>query len=180
MKILPVVFTWTEIVTRDGEALTAMVPLKRYGNVAARQYSVGEEYPLVVVETRSRASHGHYFAAIAEGFNNLPENIAARFPSPEFLRKWALCESGICDELDITFDNETDAGRQVKFYRGHDHYAQITKIGTRVIIRTARSQSMRVMDKEAFEASKRAVLDTIANLIDVKRKELEQAAGRSA
>ena len=98
MKIYPVVFHWLDVDVADQQgvmhATKAMVPIARYVNTAARQYHEGEEYPLVMLETRSRASHNQYFAAVNDGFDNLPERIAARWPTSEHLRKWLLIETG--------------------------------------------------------------------------------------
>jgi len=66
----PIVCEW------NGESF---VPLKRFGPLCDRHYVVGETYPLVVQEQRSRASHNHYFAALHEAWANLPEVLAERF-----------------------------------------------------------------------------------------------------
>lgn len=186
MRILPVVFNYREVQDREtGEIITAMVPQSRYAKVAKRQYVLGEEYPLVPLEARSRASHSAYFAQINEAFDNLPESIAARWPSAEHLRKWLLVETGWFEEKEYDFDTERDALRLANFIRTEDEYARIfkTQVGPKkwkVIVRRAKSQSAASMAKQAFEDSKKAVLDALEHEIGLARGQLKKHAGRSA
>lgn len=193
MKMLPVVFDFTEITSLEGEVLTVMVPQARYAKVAARQFQQGEAYPLVVLETRSRASHNQFFAAVQDGFDNLPEDLAGLAERMNFktippggwvdanhLRKWALCETGWCDVSPFDFDTKEQAMRLAKFYRAQDLYAQIIVRGTHVVIKIPKSQSAAAMAKQPFEDSKRAVLDLIESMVGVKRGTLKKQAGKSA
>lgn len=186
MKMLPVVFDWKEVHDEDGVVLLAMVPQERYRKVALRQFAAGEEYPMIVLEARSRASHAQYFAEIGESFKNLPEDLAPRFPSAEHLRKWCLIETGWCSEKESDWETKRDAMRYVAFVRETvDEYARITvhrnsDRSTKVIVRQAKSQSTAAMGKAMFEESKHAVLDLITSMIGVKRSELRKQAGRSA
>jgi hypothetical protein len=189
MRMLPVTFVWqpVEVIDQDGVAARrmAMVPLARYGNVAGRQFHEGEEYPLVVLEARSRSSHNHYFAAVGEAFQNLPENIAARWPTAEHLRKWVLIETGWFEEKEFEMPDQKSAYRLGKFIRTENDHARISihAIGGgvhKVIVRVAKSQSAAAMPKQTFEDSKRDVLDYLASMIDVKRSDLNKAARRSA
>ncbi len=128
-RVYPVTFIWRElaVVDEQGEIshVKAMVPLPRFGNMCGRQYHYGEEYPLVPLEARSRASHNQYFAALHDGFMNLPEKIAARWPSEEHLRKWLLVETGWFEEKEFDFDTEAQAKRLGTFIRTEDEYARI-------------------------------------------------------
>lgn len=189
MRMVPVVFVWQEVDIVDGDGVAerrlAMVPLKRYGNVCGRQYHPGEEYPLAPLEARSRASHNHYFAALDEGFKNLPENIAARWPTSEHMRAWILVETGWFDEHEFDFDNEKDARRLATFVRTEAEYARISvsRLGQskwKVIVRRPKSQSAAAMGKVEFEQSKRDVLDMLAAFINVPRGTLVKQAGRNA
>jgi hypothetical protein len=195
VKPRPVVFKWqtVEVVNPDdGEAVRvkAMVPLPRFGNVCAAQFSDGEEYVLAPLEERSMASHGQYFAAVHEAFLNLPETISNRFPSSEHLRKWALIECDWFDEKEFYCPDEAFARGLATFVRTEDEYARISVHRPadvnpvydtwKVIIRRAKSQSMAAMGKEAFEQSKRAVLDLLEHLTAVDRGALMKNAGRSA
>lgn len=178
MRILPVVFEWkmVEVVDADGVASRrmAMVPLKRYGNVCARQFHEGEEYPLAPIEARSRASHNHFFSALNEGFESLPES-ETRFPTSEHFRKWALVQEGFCSETNYVCDTPDHARRMAAIVRRLNEYVVIVVKGNIVRIFEAKSQSAASMGKEEFEASKKAVLDRLASMIGVSQGDLKKA-----
>lgn len=186
MKIVPVVFKWLEVelVDADGVAqrIKAMVPHPRYGKVAARQFVDAEEYPMVILETRSRASHSHYFAALQEAYDNLPEKLAARWQSMDHFRKWCLIEQGWFHEDEHNFDTEQDAKtfakRLTSFARAEDVYIRMWQTGVRVIVRRAKSQSAHAMAKDAFEASKKSVLELASLMVGIDRPALEKHAKR--
>lgn len=201
MRILPVVFTWqnVEVVDADGvaERRLAMVPLKRYGNVCARQYHEGEEYPLVPLEARSRSSHNHFFAALADGFANIPEDLGlvqrrlglktippGGWKDEEHFRAWALCETGWCDVDEFDFDSPKDAVTFARYCRKKDDdrgaYTMILVRGKHVTIRSPKSQSAASMSKEPFEHSKRDVLDLLETMTGLKKGTLNREAGRAA
>jgi hypothetical protein len=181
MRMVPVVFRWTWAALPDsGELKLVMMPETRYEKVARRQFHENEDYPLVVLEARSRASHNQYFAAIDDAWHNLPESIAARWPSAEHLRKWALIETGWFDEKDFDCDTPSHARNLATFIRSVDEYARIHLSGKKVIVRTAKSQSAASMAKEPFEKSKRDVLDLLATMTGTTRATLKKEAGRSA
>ena len=184
MKIYPVVFHWLDVDVADQQgvmhATKAMVPIARYVNTAARQYHEGEEYPLVMLETRSRASHNQYFAAVNDGFDNLPEKIAARWPTSEHLRKWLLIETGWFQESEIDCASPKHATQTAVLVRSFDEYARISVHGAKVIIRRAKSQSVNAMGKQAFEASKKDVLDLLESFIGIKSGSLRKEAGRAS
>lgn len=187
MRMVPVVFVWKEVDVIDADGAVArskaMVPLARYHNIVERQFHVNEEYPLAVVEARSRASHNQFFAAVSEGFSNLPENIAARWPTSEHFRKWALIETGWFDEREIDFGSPLYAKRAALLLHDEfDEYARIfqPKNGTKLIIRRAKSQSAAAMAKEPFEKSKRDVLDILESMLKVEQGSLMKNAGTAA
>lgn len=193
MKSNPVVCKWMSVDVADErtgvvDTVFAMVPALRYRRVAEKQFHVGDEYPLIVMQPRSRASHSQYFAAIGDGFENLPENIAARFPTAEHLRKWLLIETHWCTEKEFEFegrDAEKQARRLALFIRTEDEHARISisKVSAtkfKVIVRKAMSQEHAAMDKETFQASKKDVLDLLEQLTDVPKGSLMKNAGRAA
>jgi len=143
-----------------------------------QQFGEGEIITFERHEERSTASHNHYFASINEAWQNLPEGDE-RFPTPEALRKWALIRSGYCTEKTVVLKTSEEAQAVAAFMGSAE--------GTVVVVRdnvvkryTAKSQSVKSMNKEEFQRSKVDVLDTIAELLEVKRKELEKIAGRVA
>ena len=93
MSDRPFPFAW------DGEA---MVPPGQYwAKRADEQFVVGQNYKLVEHHDRSPQSHSHYFAALAEAWQNLPHHLTDRWATSEHLRKWALIKAGYHDERSI-------------------------------------------------------------------------------
>lgn len=162
---LPMYWQW------NGEA---MVP--RSAAAADEQFVIGQFYRLVELEERSDASHRHEFAFVREAWKNLPEDIAPLFPSPDHLRKRALIQGGFYDEQVIDAGSNAVAIRIAAVARGYDEFALISVTDNIVIIRTAKSQSRRAMNKEQWQASKTAVLEIVSEMIGVEPSELERAA----
>lgn len=154
----------------DGEAFA---PLPRFAKLCDREFVIGQPYPLVVQEERSQAAHNHYFAAIQEGWKNLREDVAERFPTAEHLRKYALCKAGFADERSIVCASKAEAQRIAAFVRPMDEYAVIVVRDATIRVFTAKSQSMRAMGKADFSASKEAVLDIVSGMIGVKAGDLK-------
>lgn len=159
---------------RDG----VFVPENRIAVYCDEVFGEGEVVSFERHEERSTATHNHYFACIQEAFKNLPENDE-RFPTPEALRHWALIRSGHCTENSIVCDTDEQA-QLVASFMGNSEGTIIVVRGPVVKKYTAKSQSMKAMNKDEFQRSKVDVLDTIAELIAVKRKRLEANAGRAA
>lgn len=128
-------------------------------------FVVGETYRIEFREERSTNSHKHYFAAINEAWKNLKDEDSDRFPTPDHLRRWALVRAGYADERSIVYDTPEDAARSAVLARSLDGFAIIVPRGNVLKIYTAKSQSMRSMDRATFQASKTAVLNIAADLI---------------
>lgn len=165
----PMTYRWT------GEA---MEPLHRFHNAANAEFVVGETYRLEIVEERSGASHNHEFAWLKEAWLNLPEDIADQYPSPEFLRKRALIAAGFYDEQIIDAGTRAAAMRVAAGVRNRpgSDFSVIFVRGCFVVIRDAKSQSRRAMKAPEFQASKQAVLETVAEMIGVAPDQLGKAA----
>ena len=164
------------MVWRDG----VFVPQGRTAMFCDQEFGEGEVVTFERHEQRSMASHNHYFACIQEAFNNLPE-ADNRFPNPDALRKWALIKNGFCTEASVVCDSPEQA-RAVAAFMGYTEGVVIV-VRDNVIKRyVARSQAMtgpNAMSKQEFQNSKDLVLDTIAELIRVKRSRLEKAGERA-
>lgn len=158
----------------------AMEPLPRFREECDREFVVGQIYRLDVYEERSHKSHAHYFACIADGWQNLPENLAADFPTPECLRKHALIRSGYADKRTFVASSKAEALRIAAFIRPLDEYSIVTVDGAMVTEYRAQSQSQRAMGAKTFQASKDAVLNYIAGLIGTTPATLAANAGRAA
>ncbi len=158
-----------------------MRPIPNTIDLCLRQFVDGEVYRLTVEEERSAASHKHYFAAIHEAWQNLPENLADRFPTAERLRHWCLVKCGYAAEQSIVLETVRDAERFAEYvaeYRGDDTF--VKRSGNVIKIWTAKSQSTRAMDKDEFQESKNNVLQLLSELIGTSVADLKRNAGHSA
>lgn len=168
----PVICIW------DGEALVPAGPV--WARRADQQWVVGERYQVELRQDRSAASHRHFFAAIHEAWQNLPEDAAERFQTSEHLRKWALIRAGYRDERTIVASSKAEAQRLAAFIRPMDDYAVVLVSGAVVKVCTAKSQSVKAMGRKEFEESKAKVLDVIAGLLGTTADALRQNAGQAA
>lgn len=168
--IVPMPFRW------DGDA---MVPLPAFAKSADRMFVIGHVYTLTEIEERSTATHNHEFAWIKEAWQQLPEELAELYPSPEHLRKRALVQAGFYNEDIIDVGSKAGAIRVAAAFRAIDDFSVIIVRGSIIVRRTAKSQSRRAMDKAEFAASKSAIMDIIADLIGVSPETLA-AQGRAA
>ncbi len=171
MRTQPVVCTW------DGVVLT---PTPRYARAAARQFEPGAEYPLQIVESRNMRFHNKYFAAIHEGWTQLPERIAQRFPTSEHLRHWLLIQVGEAVEKEYDLQTSDDARLLAMCVRTESPFARVRVVGPRVIVNRANSQALGSMSAAEFNDSAEKVLDLLAQMIGVPRGKLVKEAGRSA
>lgn len=167
--IPPVIFDWS------GEVMTP-----RYPKIADKHYVVGERYALVPYEGRSRASHDHFFACLHDAWQNLPEALVEQFPNEEKLRKTLLIRAGYADSQTFVCRSKVEAQRMAAFIQPIDEFSVIAVNGVTVTRWTAKSQSLRAMGKDTFQASKQAVLDLLAELIGATPAELAKNAGAVA
>lgn len=170
-EIAPRIFRW------DAEK-SVMAPV--HPRQADRQYVDGEEYRLGIVEERSTNSHKHYFAAINEAWKNLREEDAARFHTPEHLRKYALIRAGYADVMELVASTRAEALRFADYVRKLDEYAVVTVRDKTVQRFTAKSPSVRAMGKAEFEDSKRKVLEIVSAMIEVEPRTLAENIGKAA
>lgn len=166
-----IAFTWT------GEVFK---PLPRFHRQCERLYAVGQVYHMAEEHERSQASHRQYFAAVHDAWLNLPEEMSEQFPTSEHLRKWALIRTGFCNERDAVFSNANDALRAAALLRPADDYAIVEARGVVVKVYTAKSQSVKAMAKDEFQASKTAVLDLLSSFIRTDAQTLLASGGQAA
>ena len=165
----PLPFIW------DG---TAMVP--RSPRAADRNYVVGEAYVLVPHEERSAATHGHEFAWLRDAWLNLREDLADLYPTVTHLRKRALIEAGYYNEEIVDAGTNAAALRVASSFRRREEFSLVIVRGAFVIIRTAKSQSRRSMDKKEFQASKTAIMEVIEAMTGAKASEHQKNAEQAA
>lgn len=155
-----------------------MVPRSRAQ--ADRHYVDGETYTLEEHAERSLNSHNHYFAALHSAWLNLPVELSDAYPTETHFRKRLLIQAGVCDEQKIVFATANDAIKAAGLVLARDDYCVADVQERTLTIWTAKSQSMRSMGKEAFQASKEKVLELAASLIGTTADTLSQNAGQSA
>jgi len=153
-----------------------MVPWRRFQQLCDKQFVIGQDYRLDETQQRSQASHNHEFAWLHDAWLNLPESLASLYPSPEHLRKRALIEAGFYDEQIVDAGTKAAAIRVATAFRSREEFSVIIVRGCLVVLRTAKSQSRRSMDKKDFQASKQAIMEVIAAMIGVTPESLSQRA----
>lgn len=159
----PLIYQW------DGEALR---PIRRFEKAANEQFVVGEQYHMDVVNERSRETHSHYFAVVANAWANLPEEWGDRFANSEHLRKWCLIRAGLRTERSIACGSHADALRVAAFAREIDEYAVVVVSGNLVTQYAAKSQSLQTMSRNEFQESKEKVFDVLAKMLGTSPTEL--------
>ena len=111
---------------------------------------------------------------------NLPEGYAERFATEEHLRKWALIHTGFCHARSIVCRTRAEARAVAAIIRSNDAYALVSIEGRTIWHLTAMSQSIEAMDHATFQASKRAVLELLADILAVDLAELMLAGTQNA
>lgn len=158
---MPIQFQW------DGEA---MVPASRFwGREADKQFVVGQRYRMVEENERSEISHNHEFAWLDEAFQTLPDPLLAQYPSKEHLRKQALIAKGYCTMRQHPCQSIAEAERLEKSLSEEraDPYVVIVRRRNVVTTYRAVSQSRRAMGAPQFQASKQAIIEFVADLLEV-------------
>ena len=116
-------------------------------------------------KARSRKSHDHFFARVAECWDTMPDETKERFPSAEHLRKWCLVKSGYCAVRHFVMGSEKDAKTLARAVRYSDSYAVVVVTIDMVSVYTAKSQSVPAMGAKDFQESKDAVFRVISELL---------------
>lgn len=172
MTAPPITFAW------DGEALAPATPFM--ARLADKHLVIGETYSMAEQKERSKKSHDHFFASVAEAWSNLPEHLAEEYANPEALRKKALIRTGHADEQSIVCSSKAEALRFAAFIRPIDDYSIVTVKEAVVTRYTAKSQSKKAMGAADFQASKEAVFAYIDKLLGVESGAVAANAGRAA
>lgn len=141
-----------------------------------KEFVIGETLPWGVVHERSSKSHAHYFAQVHDAWANLPERLAADFPSAKHLRKWVLIKAGYCDVTKIVCGDNAQAIAACALMQGMDTYAICSVEDCVVTVWRAHSQAHRAMPAKVFQASKDAVFAEISKLIGADVMQAGEAA----
>jgi len=152
-----------------------------FARKADEQFVVGQAYLMEPVGGRSKVSHNHYFATIADAVENLPDELREIYPTSEHLRKKALIRKGYRDEREHVCGSDAEALRLAATIRPLDTYAIIETRGRVVRIWTAKSQSHAAMPGNGeFQQSKSDVLEFIDALLGTPTGTVEKHAARAA
>lgn len=176
----PLSWTWTEIVTADGEVVRAMRPSAYHQREADGRFTVGESYRLEVVDEVSAKSRGHYHAVLKEAFDNLPDHLRATHPTVDHLRKFALIMTGFCTSRQVVCETQAQALRFAAVVRELDEYVVAIVDGNIVTILRAKSMSASSMKKAEYQEAKDKTLAYVAGMIGVTPDALSKSAGRAA
>ena len=171
MKPTPLAYRWSG---------TGFEILPRHQKAADAEFVIGQVYTLEEVKGRSQASHNHFFASVSNGWLNLPEQMAERFPTSEHLRKWCLIRSGHHDQRSIVAASKAEAQRVAAFIKPMDEFAIVVISECTVTVYTAKSQSRKAMGGKVFQESKQAVLDLIDGMLGVSPGETQKNAEQVA
>ncbi len=157
----PLPFIW------NGEAFE---PANRHwARKCDERFVVGQSYTLDELHVRSSATHAHYFAALHDIWQSLPERYAEQFPTEEHMRKYALIRTGFHTMTQHSCKSEAEAQRLAAVIRPYDSYQLVTVKDSVVTVYNALSQDYRSMDKRAFAESKEKVLDWCSALVGSER-----------
>lgn len=118
-------------------------------------------------KARSKVSHDHFFAQLADLYHTMPEEVTERLPTFEHFRKFCLIRTGWRNEMSYPCATRAEAERWARNLRPLDEFSIVTVTGATVIVWTAQSQSMKAMGKERFQKSKDDVLGYAYSLIGI-------------
>lgn len=167
----PLCFRW------EGESLLPLTP--RWAKQCDKVLVVGQVYRMAPVEERSAISHRHYFCAVNEAFDNLPEALGQRFKNADQLRKHALITAGYSTTQTYVCGSRAEAERtaaSIGAFAASTSTYVIIKITRNIVeVFTAQSQDMRSMDRKTFQKSKDDTLNVIAAMIGVTPEQLTAA-----
>lgn len=162
----PTAFTW------DAEACV-MSP--KWPRLAASRFEGGRDYLLAPLDVTSEKSRRHEFAWLRTAWLNLPEDLAAAFPSVDHLRKHALIVAGFCNTTDYVCGSRAEAVRWAENLRREvDAYAVVEVREGVVRVHKARSQAKAAMTGAEFQASKTAILEVVSAMLGVEPATLKR------
>ena len=154
----------------------ALIPTDRFTARADELFVDGAVYWVNVEAERTEKSHRHEFAWLKEAWKQIPERLAAEYPTTEHLRKRALIEGGFYDEQVIDAGSEAAALRVMQAVRSFpgECFSMVFIRGRYVFVRRAKSQSKAAMGAADFQRSKTAILEIVSDLIGVTPQTLQR------
>lgn len=128
---------------------------------------IGECYRFDIYHDRSESFHRKYFAAIADSWEHLREPWNVMLPSPEHLRKYALCKAGWCDVATIVSKSKEEVVNTINSVKLLDTYCLAIPSGNVLTIYKARSQARSYQDARDFYETAVKVFHVIGEMIGV-------------
>lgn len=139
----------------------AFIPTSEFHSRRAREnFAEGEVVLMQAENARSMRSHRHYFAALHDLWNTLPERFALEpwAQSTEHFRRWLLIRAGYSETQTYHCETKAEAGRLAAALRPLAEFSIIVARGQVVLRFMAKSQSVKAMGADDFQRSKDAVL----------------------
>lgn len=138
------------------------------------QRVISEQTPIGAVEWQefspddevSDAERAAFFAQVGEAWKNLPDDLAARYPSPDHIRKRALVTTGHCDITDHVCESEHEIG-MIQRFAARNEYAVLVRKD--MVIRELVPKSMKKggMTKKEFREAAEDVRRVLSELLGV-------------
>lgn len=116
---------------------------------------------------RSNAHERFWFAVVARAWENLPEDLQARWPEPEALRAHLLIKAGWCDAREFVTDSPEAAAAVAAGLRWAEPYAAIVVRGSVVLAYVARSQKRNAQNAREFVEVTDRGLHALAQILGV-------------
>jgi len=159
--------------------------------ICRQSFEKGETYRMTDDPQRSEEHHNWFFAVAAKAWENLPEKIAPRYPSPEHLRKSILVKIGHCDIYEHALESRSEARALAMICRIHERmtnadgqsYAVLCLQDTCLRVATAKSIKLKRRDgtglsKEEFKPIAEAFVHELSGLLGCDAAELLEGVDR--
>jgi len=154
---------------RDG----AFWPDGRFdADLCQRKLKPGARVKMEVTRPRSGKHHRFLFGLIGKAFENLPEDLTEKFPTPERLRVWAEIRCGYCTAADFVCENDEEAARVARAVTWGDEYALATIRGNVVYAFRAKSIDYASLGQDDFNELFEKMASVLAKLLGVTVEEL--------
>lgn len=142
-------------------------PVGRHDRQLCEQLTFGTVFEADEVKHRSPAHHRFWFAVVNDAWETLSEDLQARFPEPEALRKHLLIKAGWCDSREFVTDGPEAAAILASGLRWAEPYAAIVVRGNVVFVYVARSQKLTAQNRREFKAVTERGLHALAQMLGV-------------
>ena len=133
--------------------------------VCLNSYRQGEIITYTDIKPRSHQHLKWWHMVVKKAWDNLPEHLVTRWPSPEHFRKAVLCMVGHCDILSHVYKSEKDAINAALSARFGDDYLIVAIDKTALTIMRAKSQSYKHQGQTDFREVVDAALQEMSGIL---------------